>query len=276
MGLIPYGRQWPIIFHTRMSGTVGGILLLLVLTAAHAGGQERFQVYTTDNGLPHNSVLAVRQARDGYLWFTTYRGLVRFDGVQFQVFDSSNTPAIRGVNFAAFSLMEDRTGALWAGTWSTGAIRYQNGTFRSLTTADGLPNNNVVRIDEDDEGVLWIYTLPGLSRIRDGKVEVVRAIDGEPLQPYLKAPPNLGVDSYLFGLWRYRHATLQRFAYGRWRDVPLPKDVQDPAAIHIESLLEDSQRRLWFSIVGRSRESFCVQNGRLTAFNGLPRGAFAN
>src|SRR4051794_18622325 len=99
-----------------MSLTSGRIILPL-LTAVLAGAQERFQVYTTDNGLPHNTVLAVHQTRDGYLWFTTYRGLVRFDGVQFQVFDASNTPGIRGVNFAASSLMEDSSGALWAGTW---------------------------------------------------------------------------------------------------------------------------------------------------------------
>ena len=258
-----------------MSFTAGRIILPL-LTAVLAGAQERFQVYTTDNGLPHNTVLAVHQARDGYLWFTTYRGLVRFDGVQFQVFDASNTPGIRGVNFATSSLMEDSYGALWAGTWSTGAIRYQNGVFRTFTTADGLANNNVVRIDQDEHGTIWIYTFPGLSRIRDGKVEVVHSIDGEPIGPYLEAPSNTGVGSYVFGLWRFRHSTLQRFAYGKWSDLPLPGDIRDPRKIQIDSVVEDSERRLWFSIAGRSGDSFYVQNGRLTAFHGLPPGSFAN
>jgi hypothetical protein len=38
-----------------------------------------------------------------------------------------------------------------------------------------------VRIDQDDEGTIWIFTLPGLAKVRNGKVEVVRYIDGEPV-----------------------------------------------------------------------------------------------
>jgi hypothetical protein len=39
-----------------------------------------FSSWTTDDGLPQNSVYAILQTRDGYLWFTTLDGLVRFDG----------------------------------------------------------------------------------------------------------------------------------------------------------------------------------------------------
>ena len=42
-------------------------------------------------GLPQNTVSALLQTRDGYLWFTTLDGLVRYDGVRFTVFDKSNT-----------------------------------------------------------------------------------------------------------------------------------------------------------------------------------------
>lgn len=251
-------------------------VLLLVLAAASSIGKERFQFYTTDNGLPNNSVLAMLRAKDGYLWFTTYRGIVRFDGIHFQVFDSSNTPAIHGTTFATFSLIQDHHGALWAGSWNGGAIRYQNGVFSAITTKDGLPNNRVVRIDEDDQGAIWIFTYPGLSKIHDGKVEVVRSIDGEPVQPYLQPPPNIAGDPYLFGLWRFQRGGLQRFAYGKWSNVPLPPDVRNAALIQINSLVEDSQRRLWFNIAGRSGEAFCVQDGRLTIFKHLPPGSFVN
>ena len=36
-----------------------------------------------DNGLPQNGVRQMTQTPDGYLWFTTFDGLVRFDGVRF-------------------------------------------------------------------------------------------------------------------------------------------------------------------------------------------------
>src|SRR6185503_17234119 len=41
------------------------------------------QVWAKEKGLPDNSVTAVLQTRDGYLWVGTSGGLARFDGVRF-------------------------------------------------------------------------------------------------------------------------------------------------------------------------------------------------
>src|SRR5262245_16777831 len=65
-------------------------ILGLALTAVVVNAQERVELYTTDNGLPNHSILALLQSKDGYLWLTTYRGILRFDGLNFQVFDGSN------------------------------------------------------------------------------------------------------------------------------------------------------------------------------------------
>src|SRR5208337_954215 len=51
-------------------------------------------VWTTSNGLPHDSVRAIAQTSDGYLWIATVTGLARFDGVNFTVFDAANTPVL--------------------------------------------------------------------------------------------------------------------------------------------------------------------------------------
>src|SRR5438128_10363615 len=76
--------------------------------AATAWAQYRFDSWTTDHGLPQNSVLAMTQTRDGYLWLATYNGLVRFDGVRFTVFDKNNTQAFRTSRIS--ELYEDATG----------------------------------------------------------------------------------------------------------------------------------------------------------------------
>jgi ligand-binding sensor domain-containing protein len=47
------------------------------LAAASAIAQYRSDALTGSNGLPHNTVAAVVQARDGYLSMTTYDGVVR-------------------------------------------------------------------------------------------------------------------------------------------------------------------------------------------------------
>ena len=48
-----------------------------------------YGTWTTDEGLPQNSVNSILQTRDGYLWIGTYEGLARFDGVRFRVFNKT-------------------------------------------------------------------------------------------------------------------------------------------------------------------------------------------
>src|ERR1044072_3968778 len=88
-------------------------LSLIWLSPATAVAQYRFDSWTTDNGLPQNSVRSIIQTRDGYLWLTTFDGLVSFDGVRFKVFDKSNTKGLSTNRFTA--LYEDKVGTLWAG-----------------------------------------------------------------------------------------------------------------------------------------------------------------
>jgi hypothetical protein len=53
--------------------------------------------------LPDDSVLALTQTHDGYLWLGTLNGMVRFDGVRFTVFDESNTTNLPSIKIGACS-----------------------------------------------------------------------------------------------------------------------------------------------------------------------------
>src|SRR5882724_103635 len=86
------------------------ILILGFATQA----QYRVDSWTTDNGLPQNVVSAVTQTQDGYLWLTTYDGLVRYDGVRFTVFNKSNSAGLTSNRFSVLFEDDDRT--LWIGT----------------------------------------------------------------------------------------------------------------------------------------------------------------
>src|SRR5260221_6825842 len=72
-----------------------------------------FDVWQTEDGLPEHSVTAIVQTRDGYLWFGTYNGLVRFDGVRFKIFDTSNTPQLTSSRVTRF--FDDADGYLLNG-----------------------------------------------------------------------------------------------------------------------------------------------------------------
>ncbi len=50
------------------------------------------KAWSMADGLPHLSVTALAQTRDGYIWVGTLAGLARFDGVRFKVFTPLNCP----------------------------------------------------------------------------------------------------------------------------------------------------------------------------------------
>ena len=118
--------------------------------------------WQTDQGLPQNSVVAIVQTRDGYLWLATQEGLVRFDGIRFTVFDKRSNPEITENNIQA--LLEDHAGNLWFGTEGGGLGRFKDGSVSMFTSKDGLADGIVDAIFEDRKGTLWVGTLGGLSR----------------------------------------------------------------------------------------------------------------
>ena len=123
------------------------------------------EVWLTENGLPQNTVHAIAQTRDGYIWIGTEEGLARFDGVKFTVFDKRNTPEIKS-NYIR-SLLADRQGALWIGT-AQGLVRMLNGKFTSFTMDDGLPSETIQAIYEDRERNLGVATANGLGLLKSG------------------------------------------------------------------------------------------------------------
>jgi diguanylate cyclase (GGDEF)-like protein len=133
-------------------------------------------VWQSEQGLPQNSVNAILQTQDGYLWIGTQEGLARFDGVRFTVFNKRNTPEIHS-NYI-WSLFQDKAGELWIATYGGGAVRYKNGVFRAFTTEQGLTNNVVRAIFEDREGSIWFGTDAGLSKFKDGKFRAYTTRDG--------------------------------------------------------------------------------------------------
>jgi len=116
--------------------------------------------WTTEEGLPQNSVTTVLQTRDGYLWFGTLNGLVRFDGLKFSVFDESNTLGLESGRVV--KLFEDRHGQLWIGMESAGvALRKPNGQIASFGIGQGAFEKRVVSICEDAGGAIWLFLANG-------------------------------------------------------------------------------------------------------------------
>lgn len=116
--------------------------------------QFTHEVWQTDDGLPQNSINCIVQTPDGYLWMGTQEGIVRFDGVQFTIFDKRNTPQIKNNYISA--LYVDRDGKLWIGTYDGGLVTHANNTFRAITGIKKFENSHIRSIYEDDMGGIWI------------------------------------------------------------------------------------------------------------------------
>src|SRR5690349_22464784 len=160
-------------FITRGRPRSGGrelplLILLWLLCASRASAQYHFDTWTTEQGLPQNSVLAIAQTPDGYLWLATYNGFVRFDGVHFTVYNKNNTPAFKTSRF--HEIFQDATGALWLGVEESGVIRYENGVFTPLAAEQGLPSNTVLNLQSGPDGAVLISTVGGAVWWRNGRI----------------------------------------------------------------------------------------------------------
>ena len=61
---------------------------------AQPSGGYRLETFTTEDGLPSQTITAITQAADGYVWIVAGGILVRFDGHTFRAYTQANTPAL--------------------------------------------------------------------------------------------------------------------------------------------------------------------------------------
>jgi signal transduction histidine kinase/ligand-binding sensor domain-containing protein len=123
--------------------------------------------WTTEDGLPQNSVTGLTQTRDGYLWFTTNDGLVRFDGARFKIFNKSNTPELTTNRLVgAFG---DKSGRLWFQTEDGGVIFHENGKFSIALKPNEIPPLQRSPFFDDQLGGVIFYSNNKNYHYRDGK-----------------------------------------------------------------------------------------------------------
>ena len=117
--------------------------------------QYVLRTWTSEQGLPQNSIRPILQTRDGFLWIGTRGGLARFDGVTFVLYKANTPNSIP--NDSITGLAEDRDGNLWISS-AGGLPRYQDGHFQNYSIHDGLPDNSIWRIAADPAGGIWGVT----------------------------------------------------------------------------------------------------------------------
>ncbi len=227
-------------------------LLLTCATAVHADVRAfRFQRITGEHGLAQNTVSALLQDRDGYVWVATQGGLHRYDGQGFRLFEqASGDPASLPDNFVT-ALAEGEPGTLWVGTNSAyvAQLDLASGRFRRLLPADldhpGEPGKRVLALFYQHGHGLWVAS--------DGGIDLLDPATGQ-RHGVLRNPSIASTrNSYGFAsdtagrVW----ATLPS---GLYKIDPVTLKVERAAAAGgIAGIARDRKGRMWISADGLYR-----------------------
>jgi ligand-binding sensor domain-containing protein/signal transduction histidine kinase len=233
----------------------------IAATNASPGEGLVMRSWGTGAGLPQNTVNAVVQTPDGYLWVGTRDGLGRFDGVRFTIFGLGD--GLQSVEIQ--TLYVDRQGTLWIGTSGGGLSRWVEGRIESVTLPHQLvAGDTVMALAEDGGGRLWIGTIAGLSLWQDG-----RFVESHELSSLERTGIRALLRDRGGGMWI---ATRSRGLF-EFRNDRLVESRGPPGNERITAycLLEDKASNLWASVgngIVLCRRA--GEWGQYTETNGLP------
>ena len=188
----------------------------LLACMANLSAKEHYviQHYSIKDGMSQNTVMAIMQDKQGFMWFGTWDGLNRFDGYVFETFKAMNNGVEAHVNNRVDLIYEDEAEQIW---WTTyDGHYYRLDAARKVTTEqpyDSLPEGMLEKMSDaekntmvDRQGVIWQTD-----------------------------------DTY--GILRYR--------FGQWKRFTPPLDSRYAGRLRQHFfLLEDSQGRTWVNPTG--------------------------
>ncbi|MGJ5814438.1 sensor histidine kinase [Paludibaculum fermentans] len=190
----------------------------------------------TESGFPKGAVYDIAQTADGYLWFGTEKGLVRFDGTSFQLIRDSNSNLTVG---HVLGLMGDRDGGLWVRLRRPTLLRYKDGRFENVMAALGRRTSTVTAMGRMQDGALLVWVLEGEGsaiKYEGNRFETQVTTTGLSRSPVMSVsettPGTIWIGTRDAGLFRLQRGKAEAVAEG----LPDPK---------INCLLSTREGQLW-------------------------------
>lgn len=157
------------------------MILIAISPLTAAGPDPRMRASTSFHHTQWDGVGAVfdiKQSLDGYLWLTTSKGVLRFDGVRFQSVAEATFGAVHANEID--SVFFSSSGGLWLTTESAGLLFWKDGKVSEFRDRRCTPTRKQGKIVEDRDGSLWVQGAGGLFRLRGNTCEAIGAKQGYP------------------------------------------------------------------------------------------------
>jgi signal transduction histidine kinase/ligand-binding sensor domain-containing protein len=190
-------------------------------------------IWTQERGLPQDTIRAITQTKDGYLWLGTDEGLARFDGYEFVVFNKTSGD-LPDNSITALAAAND--GGLWIGT-PNGLTLYREGRFRTFSVKHGLPDAAITALLADREGALWVVAGIFLSRYQNGQFTNFKPDSEIPLSSARVLCEDANHDLWVAGFSRVVRRTGGRFV------IEIQADVLD--GMVVLSMIADRDGNIW-------------------------------
>jgi ligand-binding sensor domain-containing protein len=234
------------------------LLLIFVLIASAAGpaaasicdGRPQGFTRLDDPRLPHRSIFALLQDRDGFLWIGTHDGLARYDGAEMRTFrhDPDDPSSLSSSSIRV--LLQDSVGRLWVGTENgLNVLDRSRLKIRRIETPDHSEGRGVwfLCAFEDRDGVLWFGTDHGLFRLGPDEERPVSIPPRSGDRSSFTHAEVVGVQQDASGSIWVATSDLTSWALHRVNadGTIASRDRFDGSPDHLYSLLIDSRGRFW-------------------------------
>jgi ligand-binding sensor domain-containing protein/signal transduction histidine kinase len=263
--------------------------------------QYLFDRWGSGQGFPGGAVHGITQGRNGYLWIAADRGLVRFDGLAFRLFEppaltAGTGPTVLGVapdvesgvwarlkgpallryrpdgfedrppadgrpESVVTAMVQGRGGAILMSTLGQGVLALRAGRFQTLAPATLMPNSFAISIAEATDGAIWLGTRD-IGLLRLRGAEITQITDG---LPNPKVNCLLATDDG--DVWIGTDAGVVRWHAGALTREGVPAALLDLPAL---AMLRDSESNLW--IAAGARGLFRVNDRGVSARRGPGEG----
>ena len=231
------------------------IVVLIIYIPLVAASDFYFRKYDVNNGLPDNSVQKTFQDSRGFMWFTTQRGVVRFDGLNFKPLRCGSSQALDKALLGTFyEVTEDRENRLWLG-YSEGMLIYDFRHesiihFNDLVKGDIKIKDEVKHIVVENDSLIWFTCKDkGFCKFNYKTNELVqyfKNIEDDKSLPISRVV-GLYIDSQNV-VWLATFSGLIRFERNKGEFTLYTNNKDDSKSLcgnDVNQIFEDSQGNLW-------------------------------